>query len=180
VDLGVYSSTQDLKNSYAWLAMQNRAAFSGSTVTAHGFWRLQQRALGSDPMLAILREVGKNANVVETGTFIVSEAAVIVAGGMAIEAVPPVAPFWLKPGAGGRLQVYSTATGRYAGRAPSAVAQRAWVRFLAGPIGQFSAGFVTGFRDPYGAVVDLPANASASFRAGVSLGASVNILFGGP
>jgi RHS repeat-associated protein len=39
VDLGAYSSTQDLKNYYAWLAMQNRAAFSGSTITAHGFWR---------------------------------------------------------------------------------------------------------------------------------------------
>jgi RHS repeat-associated protein len=180
VDLRQYSSTQDLKNYYAWLAMQQRAAFSGSTITAHGFGRLQQRASGPDPTLAILGEVGRHANVVETGTFIVSEAAVVVTGGMAIEAVPAVAPFWLKPGAGGRLQVYSTATGRYAGRAPSAAAQRAWVRFLAGPIGQFSAGFVTGFRDPYGAVVDLPAYASASFRTGVSLGASVNILFGGP
>jgi len=39
VDLRQYSSTQDLKNYYAWLAMQDRAAFSGSTITAHGFWR---------------------------------------------------------------------------------------------------------------------------------------------
>jgi RHS repeat-associated protein len=50
VDLGAYSSTQDLKNYYAWLAMQNRAAFSGSTITAHGFWRYAGQVVPTDPM----------------------------------------------------------------------------------------------------------------------------------
>jgi RHS repeat-associated protein len=46
VDLRQYSSTQALKNHHAWLAMQNRAAFSGSTITAHGFWRRISVGLG--------------------------------------------------------------------------------------------------------------------------------------
>ena len=57
VDLGAYSSTQDLKNSYAWLAMQNRAAFSGSTITAHGFWRYAVRNATEDPMLQVLASI---------------------------------------------------------------------------------------------------------------------------
>jgi RHS repeat-associated protein len=57
LDLGAYSSTQDLKNYYAWLAMQNLAAFSGSTFTAYGFWRYAVRNANEDPMLQVLASI---------------------------------------------------------------------------------------------------------------------------
>ena len=69
VDLGAYSSTQDLKNYYAWLAMQNRAAFSGSTITAHGFWRYAVRNATEDPMLQVLASI--------TGVILPSERALV-------------------------------------------------------------------------------------------------------
>ncbi|KDA52860.1 hypothetical protein EG19_09385 [Thermoanaerobaculum aquaticum] len=157
---------QMLLDRYRWSFSGNCGSFAGAVCpTQRNHWVAGQ----SDPTLVILREVGKLEPVTSGMTMLVSEATVIVAGGMAIEAVPPIA---LKTGAGGYLQLSDPVTGRFSGPTLQALVFRA----SNAPVSWFLAGWVHGFNN--GPIPFSVPPGPAAYRVGYGAGQAARFLVG--